>query len=63
MNHRVGVIAEFGAQGFEFVCCFAEVGVGHYDNLYRAGHAILDDLQGWRLRRRISTLPGIKILL
>jgi hypothetical protein len=46
MNHRVRVIAEFGAQGFEFVCRFAEVGVGHYDNFYRAWHAVLNDFQG-----------------
>ncbi len=36
VNHHVGVIAELRAQGFEFVFCLAEVGVGHYDNFYRA---------------------------
>jgi hypothetical protein len=63
MNHHIGVIAEFGAQGFEFVRYFAEVGVGHYDNFYRAWHAILDGLPGRRVRRRASTLPGLKASL
>jgi hypothetical protein len=60
MNHHIGVIAEFGAQSFEFVYWFAEVGVGHYDNFYSVWHAILDGFPSQRVRRCASTLPGFK---
>ena len=37
MDHHIGVIAELGAQGFEFVCRFAKVSVGHYDYFHSPG--------------------------
>jgi hypothetical protein len=52
MNHHIGVIAELGAQGFEFVRNSAEVSVGHYDYFYRAWHAILYGVRGLVLKMR-----------
>jgi len=42
MDHHIGVIAEFGAQGFEFVCRLAKVSVGHYDYFHLARDALPD---------------------
>ena len=64
MNHHIGVIAKFGAQGFEFVCCFAEMSVGHYNYFHCAWHAIPNGVPrvgAIRLEHNaVSTLPGFE---
>jgi hypothetical protein len=51
MDQHIGVIAKFGAQGFELVCRLAEVSVGHYDYFHPAWDTFSDESRNARSMR------------